>query len=369
MAMFPPAIPHVFIQWLTEPGDVVFDPFSGRGTAPLEACLLGRVGLGADRNPLAVTLTGAKVDPPSRAAVEDRLDDLRRSRRQLSVRKAPGSIRPLFSDRTLGELLWLRERLDRYDRTDRFVLALLLGNLHLNARQDGTPRGLTVSMPNTFAMAPGYVQRYISEHGLEAPDVDVIDFMRQRLAVTTLPHDDFHRGYAWQQDATDPHAWPQTIPKAKLVFTSPPYLEVIRYGKFNWIRLWLLGEDPHELDQDLFTSSSLPRYLSFMSQAIERAAEVLLPDGFMCLVIGDVRRKERQLNLAREVELNCVPPSLEVLGTAIDRLPTQHKVSRIWGSNRGRATKTDRVLILGGPRSKPPALERVNWLDGQPSKA
>ena len=26
-AMFPPQIAYVFIQWLTQPGDVVYDPF------------------------------------------------------------------------------------------------------------------------------------------------------------------------------------------------------------------------------------------------------------------------------------------------------------------------------------------------------
>ena len=53
MAMFPPTIPHLFIRWLTDVGDIVYDPFAGRGTAPLEACLLGRQGCGSDPNPLA----------------------------------------------------------------------------------------------------------------------------------------------------------------------------------------------------------------------------------------------------------------------------------------------------------------------------
>src|ERR1700730_8695366 len=66
MAMFPPTLPHVFIQWLTRVGDVVYDPFSGRGTTTLEACLLGRKGLGSDRNPLAWILTAAKADPPTK---------------------------------------------------------------------------------------------------------------------------------------------------------------------------------------------------------------------------------------------------------------------------------------------------------------
>src|SRR5688572_33385007 len=67
MAMFPPSLPHVFIRWLTKPGDVVYDPFSGRGTTVLEACLQGRIGLGSDANPLAWILTSAKAHPPTAA--------------------------------------------------------------------------------------------------------------------------------------------------------------------------------------------------------------------------------------------------------------------------------------------------------------
>ena len=36
-----------------------------------------------------------------------------------------------------------------------------------------------------------------------------------------------------------------------LIFTSPPYLRVVRYGKFNWIRLWLLGESVEAIDRNL----------------------------------------------------------------------------------------------------------------------
>ena len=44
-------------------GDVVLDPFSGRGTTPLQACAEGRIGVGNDLNPFAHLLTAAKVEP------------------------------------------------------------------------------------------------------------------------------------------------------------------------------------------------------------------------------------------------------------------------------------------------------------------
>src|SRR5215475_6867794 len=56
-ACFKPQLPRFFIERLTEPGDIVYDPFMGRGTTPLEAALLGRVPVGCDVNPLSAVLT------------------------------------------------------------------------------------------------------------------------------------------------------------------------------------------------------------------------------------------------------------------------------------------------------------------------
>ena len=53
-ACFKPQLPRFFIERLTEPGEMVYDPFMGRGTTIIEAGLLGRVPCGCDVNPLSV---------------------------------------------------------------------------------------------------------------------------------------------------------------------------------------------------------------------------------------------------------------------------------------------------------------------------
>src|SRR3954466_11985180 len=73
LASFPAALTHAFIARYSRPGDVVLDPFSGRGTTPLQACAEGRIGVGNDLNPFAHLLTAAKVDPPTRAETITRL--------------------------------------------------------------------------------------------------------------------------------------------------------------------------------------------------------------------------------------------------------------------------------------------------------
>lgn len=360
MAMFPPAIPHVFIRWLTRPGDVVYDPFSGRGTTALEACLLGRVGYGTDMNPLALLLTGAKVSPPSRSRLEARLDELESSRATCDPRGEPSDIRALFAPSTLGELLWLRSELNPNDDVDRFLLASLAGILHLNADSAGYPRGLTVSMPNTFAMAPRYVRKFIKKNGLKAPKVSPLAMVRAR-AMQMLGDGFSHQGRAWAHDATTQPSGPVQKKRAKLLLTSPPYLHVMKYGKINWIRLWLLGEEPAKVDHALFSSSSLPKYLGFMSKVIAHSAQAITDDGYICLVIGDVRKRDAQVNLAEAVAESCLAGTgLRTLALVEDKLPQERKVSRIWGQTKGRATKTDRILILGGPGARLPRIPSMS---------
>ena len=77
LASYPAALTHAFIARYSRPGDVVLDPFSGRGTTPLQACAEGRIGVGNDLNPFAHLLTAAKVEPPTRAQAATRLAQLR----------------------------------------------------------------------------------------------------------------------------------------------------------------------------------------------------------------------------------------------------------------------------------------------------
>src|SRR5437773_11735291 len=77
LASFPAALAHGFIGRYSRRGDVILDPFSGRGTTPLQACAEGRIGVGNDLNPFAHLLTAAKVEPATRAQATTRLAQLR----------------------------------------------------------------------------------------------------------------------------------------------------------------------------------------------------------------------------------------------------------------------------------------------------
>ena len=65
-AKFPPQLPRLFIDNLTDHGDIVLDPMVGSGTTLIEAALAGRIGVGFDIDPLSILISKVKatsVDP------------------------------------------------------------------------------------------------------------------------------------------------------------------------------------------------------------------------------------------------------------------------------------------------------------------
>ncbi|MCL5735050.1 MAG: site-specific DNA-methyltransferase [Actinobacteria bacterium] len=364
-AMFPPALANVMVQWLSEPGDVVYDPFSGRGTVPLEARRLGRVAVAADLSPLAVTLSRAKSSSVSSAEVAARLAELETACRRARPRinNVPPHIAMLFSQRTLRQLLALRLRLDIGQDEDAFVMGMLLGIMHLNADSQGRPRGLSIAMPNTFAMAPNYVRRYIDEHRLEPPEVDVFGALRRRLEDLAPDSVGGPSGRTYLRDATL-RSPAQLDGRVRLLLSSPPYLNVIKYAKFNWVRLWMLRHDPKAVDAKLMASASLDKYLPFLCETLRAQAPAMRADGLACLVIGDVRREAGNLRLAEIVsDTLSAKTGWKTLGIVADELPQDRKVSRIWGTRKGRATRTDRLLLLRPPSGTAdlPRVPEIDW--------
>jgi DNA methylase len=347
--MFPPQIASVFIRWLTRPGDVVYDPFAGRGTVPLEALLHGRVALGSDANPLAHALIRAKVGVPSATAVQRRLRELERAFRATAVKTdaVPDDIRMLYAPGTLAQLAFLREELRPSRDADAFVIAMVLGMLHANHAAAGATRGFSISMPNTFAMAPRYVREYIARERLVAPELDVFAMLRRRAERYRLPERGVRGGRCWLADATETPPREVRNARPRLVFSSPPYLQVIKYGKYNWVRLWFLKHEARAVDAVLMASGSLARYLEFMTRVLAQLKTTVADDGHVCLVIGDVRRGEQQINLAESVLREVADPQgWHCHCIMADTVPAGTKVSRIWKNNPGRATKTDRILLL-----------------------
>jgi hypothetical protein len=388
LASFPAALAHAFIARWSRPGDVVFDPFSGRGTTPLQACAEGRIGVGNDLNPFAHLLTAAKIEPAHPAEARTRLAALRMGWATAApdwiglgerVVADPGATRSLvppagsrlgaeqgwepvprevalaFHPRTLGQLLYVRSLLDLEARPDRFLAAAITGILHGKSRTY-----LSELMPNTFSMAPRYVRTFAAATDFRSPERDVFDCVDLKLDRLYRQPPPTTPGIALIGDARDAglraraalrgRALPE---RARLVVTSPPYLRVVKYGYYNWLRTWFLGEDARRIDAILDDAHHREPYLLFMREVLAGLRSALADDAVVVLVIGDVeldrgRRISGGVGLAERVwETAARPEGYALAGLVVDPILAHRKMTKVWGDEAGRATKTDRILVLG----------------------
>ncbi len=388
LASFPAALAHAFIARYSRPGDVVLDPFSGRGTTPLQACAEGRVGVGNDLNPFAHLLTAAKVQPATRAQAVTRLAALRLAWNAdaaawtaLAERvtsgpggddvlvpaagsrhgpadgdePVPAEVALAFHPRTLGQLLSIRSSLDLDDRTDRFLAAALTGILHGKSASY-----LSELMPNTFSMAPRYVREFAARTSFASPERDAFDGLASKIDRLFRQAPPSNEGIALLGDARDvaPRARAALRAsgrpdRARLVVTSPPYLRVVKYGYYNWLRTWFLGFDARQIDATLDDAHHREPYLLFLRDVLAGLRPVLADDAVVVLVIGDVetdrgRRIRGGIGLAeRTWQAAAEPEGYRLAGVALDDVAAVKKMTKLWGDEAGRATKTDRILVLG----------------------
>src|SRR3979411_2657300 len=84
--MFPAKLVHYFVQRYTQPGDLVLDPFSGRGTTTLQARVEGRRTISNDLSHLAFIRTKAKAGAPSWTSITHFVSELERAYRRRAQR-------------------------------------------------------------------------------------------------------------------------------------------------------------------------------------------------------------------------------------------------------------------------------------------
>ena len=302
--MFPEAFVEEWIGCLTAPGDAVIDPFAGRGTAPFQALLMGRDAIAADTNPVAYCVTRAKLQAPKSTAVARRLTKLERDYASADmsnqVAALPEFFRVAFHERTLSEILFLRQSLRwRKSRVDCMIAALVLGSLH---GESSSPSYLSNQMPRTISTKPAYSMRWWAQRNLQPPERATFRVLRSRQAFRyrSDPPDVVGRIYN-----CDVRELPKrTRARAHLAITSPPYMDVTSYEEDQWLRLWFLGGPAHP-SKNRFSPddrhSSCGPYRSFLEDTWSALSRLLHPHANVVIRLGARRSEPEQLvDLIRE---------------------------------------------------------------------
>lgn len=331
-----------FVLRYSKPGDTVLDPFSGKGTLPLEACLNGRRGIGNDLAPEAYVLTRSKVNAVSVSKVQKTALEIREVWRpdEHDPRTEIGEVRVFFSDYTLRQILAIRELLSCEDSdTANFLKALMIGILH-------GPSSIHLSVPcsHSFSMSPGYVRRYSRVHGLVKPRRDVLDCLvekSRRVLSDGLPT---KRGRATMSEARSLQMDDESV---DLIVTSPPYFNMQTYAWDNWLRLWFLGYSFKEVRSRLFQSQSEEKFADFMRAALEEMYRVLKNGSHCSVILGKVRINGKQIDMAEMLAPEAQNVGFQVVRIIRDDIPKSNKYLMYIGAKQG--VNSERILELRKP--------------------
>ena len=246
-ACYKPQLPRHFIERLTQPGDRVYDPFSGRGTTILEAALLGRRVAANDVNPLSRMLAEPRLQPPTLAAVAERLQKIPRRGRADGL-----DLAMFFHPDTEAEIRGLRDWcLDRaaagtLDPLDTWIR--MVATNRLTGHSPGFFSVYTLP-PNQALTAEKQLQ--INAQRQQSPshrDTHALILKKTKQLLSGLePVQERHLAQA-SRDAVffsgDARRTPELAnASVALTVTSPPFLDVVDYAGDNWLRCWFAGLD------------------------------------------------------------------------------------------------------------------------------
>jgi hypothetical protein len=311
-AMFPVSFADTVIAEHTRPGDWVFDPFAGRGTAMFSAASLGRYGLGAEINPVGWVYSQAKLQTADKADVEQRILEI--ARLSSRYRKPAATLSPFFklcySVEVRAFLLAARDYLNwRRSPIDWTTMAFILVDLH-------GKRGYALSnqMRQTKSMSPQYAVAWWRERKMWPPDIDPVEFLLKRVAwryAKGKPETVGSKVYLGDcrnlMARYDQMRKGRRMKQMQLLLTSPPYFGVTNYFYDQWMRLWMLGGsfEPKTLGESLKGRfGNKEAYCNLLGSTFARASKMLAPEAVV-FVRTDAR--EFTLNATAEALKEAFP--------------------------------------------------------------
>lgn len=267
-AKFPPQLPKLFIEGLTEPGDTVVDPMMGSGTTIVESVRAGRSAIGVDLDPLAQHIVRVKTTPldkrnaaalgrtlvqSAQKAIQTQPDALRAALDARWDAKSRSFVDYWFAPRTQLELEALKQHIEAIDDpVQRDFFALAFSSL-IVTKSGG------VSMAVDLAHTRPHRAKVVYDHtGTCALEMDTSGLSERRKEILTkhlrsplaqfkriwpkklqqVPHADDDRGTALLHSG-DAQGLQLDDHTADLIVTSPPYaanaIDYMRAHKFSLV--------------------------------------------------------------------------------------------------------------------------------------
>jgi hypothetical protein len=346
-ACFKPQLPRFFVERLTRPGDVVYDPFMGRGTTILESALLGRVVAGCDINPLSTVLVEPRLRPASIDAVQERLSSI-------DWTSHAGFLEDLltfYHPETLRQICSLRAYLIRklelgsFDAVDGWIRMVAVNRL----------TGHSPGFFSVYTLPPNQAVSVSAQRKINADRNQVPSFRSvPKLIITKsrsllgdcdeatrmiLERNASHYQLLTKPASSTPEIGSSTV---DLVVTSPPFLDVVDYAGDNWLRCWFCGIDPGNVNLTIL--KKIDDWREAMTAVFAELVRILRSGGHIAFEVGEVRGGRVKLE---EHVIPCgVHAGLEPVLVLINSQAFT-KTAACWGvDNNRKGTNSNRIVLF-----------------------
>lgn len=341
-ACFKAQLPEFFISRLTSPGEVVLDPFMGRGTTPVQAALMGRRAFGNDINPLSVLLARPRLRPITLGAVSEALKSVDWSKGKIEREDLLAFYHPETLKRLEALRIWLRERAplstENVDPVADWIRMVSINRL--SGHSPGFFSGR--SMPPNQAVSVKAQVKINEKLGVSPPERDVVAIILKKTrtllkdgGISSSVGNLLSVGTAWNLQDIDAGVVDLTV-------TSPPFLDIVQYASDNWLRCWFADIDPSAVAIDIHRTESA--WTSMVERVLKEQSRVLRSGGYIAFEVGEVRNGSVLLEKLVWEAAEGLP--LERLGVMINDQEFT-KTANCWGVDNGsKGTNTNRIVLL-----------------------
>jgi hypothetical protein len=351
-ACFKPQLPAYFIERLSVEGDVVYDPFSGRGTTAIESALHGRRVIANDVNPLSAVFARPRLEVPQVSEIAARLSVIDVKARA----KNTVDLSMFFHPQTERELLNLRAYLNARRRScsedaiDRWIR--MVATNRLTGHSSGFFSVYTLP-PNQAVSAENQIR--INQRLDQKPEYrDVRDLVLRKSiqlqsGLTSADRERLRRVAAHARFLEEQAGRTRAIEDntVQLTVTSPPFLDVVQYAKDNWLRCWFNGFDAAEIGRRMTLCRDVGEWAEAMRTVFAELYRITRPGGWVAFEVGEVRRGSVRLE-------EFIAPVGDDAGFECQAVLINSqqftKTANIWGINNNRmGTNTNRIVIFRKP--------------------
>ena len=340
-ACYKPELPNFFIDIFTKEGDVVYDPFAGRGTTLIEAALMNRQIIANDVNPLSKILTQPRLKIPTIKEVQKRLDQIKFINQRADI-----DLSMFFHRDTESEIVSLKNNLEN-NPIDNWIR--MVSTNRLTGHSAGFFSGYTLP-PNQAASQRR--QKLINKRLGIVPsykNTKEIIIKKSKSLMRNINSDLSRRLedvsstaiFSSLDSRKTNHISPDSV---HLTVTSPPFLNIVRYAEDNWLRSWFNGIDASKIESKISSCRTVDKWSNIMSGVFSELYRVTVPGGWVAFEVGEVNNGK--IKLDEHVIPLGISSGFICAGVMVNSQDFT-KTSNIWGvENMKIGTNTNRIVLF-----------------------